>query len=317
MRWQKKVKNKIDVNFLINSAEEINLPSNSIDTVLLTYTLCTIPEPLDALDEIKRVLKSDGNILFCEHGTAPDLNVQKWQNRINPLWGKLFGGCNINRDIPNLILESGLKLISLIKCIFQALRKLLVTIIGVTPPYKFMKNRPVVIGIGCIQQKGNFDDLDEALILMDKAFKKAVDDTTNKKIIDYINEIQIPKGFWKYRDPARWIANKNGIKSIETSVTKIGILQQSLINSVCNKINTGETSAGVILGGESRYKMLKASIENKKYEESELTINPNRYIKAPSDLNLDIEKKELGEMAVGYYAILESAFRAKKTKNFI
>ena len=103
-------KNKIDVDFLINSAEEINLPSNSIDTVLLTYTLCTIPEPLDALDEIKRVLKSDGNILFCEHGTAPDLNVQKWQNRINPLWGKLFGGCNINRDIPNLILESGLKI---------------------------------------------------------------------------------------------------------------------------------------------------------------------------------------------------------------
>ena len=103
-------KNKIDVNFLINSAEEINLPSNSIDTVLLTYTLCTIPEPLDALDEIKRVLKSDGNILFCEHGTAPDLNVQKWQNRINPLWGKLFGGCNINRDIPNLILKSGLKI---------------------------------------------------------------------------------------------------------------------------------------------------------------------------------------------------------------
>tara|TARA_A100001035_G_scaffold126171_1_gene99259 strand:- start:848 stop:1471 length:624 start_codon:yes stop_codon:yes gene_type:complete len=103
-------KNQIDVNFLINSAEEINLPSNSIDTVLLTYTLCTIPEPLDALDEIKRVLKSDGYILFCEHGTAPDLNVQKWQNRINPLWGKLFGGCNINRDIPNLILESGLKI---------------------------------------------------------------------------------------------------------------------------------------------------------------------------------------------------------------
>ena len=113
-----------------------------------------------------------------------------------------------------------------------------------------MKNRPVVIGIGCIQQKGNFDDLDEALILMDKAFKKAVDDTTNKKIIDYIDEIQIPKGYWKYRDPARWIANKNGIKSIETSVSKIGILQQSLINSVCNKINVGEISAGVILGGE-------------------------------------------------------------------
>ena len=81
-----------------------------------------------------------------------------------------------------------------------------------------------------------------------------------------------------------------------------------------DKIKIGEISAGVILGGESRYKMLKASIENKKYEESELTINPDRYIKAPNDLNLDIEKKELGEMAVGYYAILESAFRAKTKK---
>ncbi len=89
-----------------------------------------------------------------------------------------------------------------------------------------MKNRPVVIGIGCIQQKGNFDDLDEALILMDKAFKKAVDDTTNKKIIDYIDEIQIPKGFWKYRDPARWIANKNGIKSCLNGLDSILICNQ-------------------------------------------------------------------------------------------
>ena len=102
--------NEIKIDFLIECAEEIKLPSQSIDTVLITYTLCSIPNPNDALKEMKRVLKHDGKILFCEHGAAPDLNVFKWQNRINPLWGKLFGGCNINRDIPSIILNSGFKI---------------------------------------------------------------------------------------------------------------------------------------------------------------------------------------------------------------
>ena len=102
--------NDIKIDFLIECAEEIKLPSQSIDTVLITYTLCSIPNPNDALKEMKRVLKHDGKILFCEHGAAPDLNVFKWQNRINPLWGKLFGGCNINRDIPSIILNSGFKI---------------------------------------------------------------------------------------------------------------------------------------------------------------------------------------------------------------
>ena len=103
-------KNEIEIDFLIDGAEEIKLPSRSIDTVLITYTLCSIPNPEVALKEIKRVMKHEGKILFCEHGAAPDLNVHKWQNRINPLWGKLFGGCNINRDIPSIILNSGFKL---------------------------------------------------------------------------------------------------------------------------------------------------------------------------------------------------------------
>ena len=104
------IKSELDIDFLINGAEEIKLISNSVDTVLLTYTLCTIPNPFDALREIKRVMKSDGKIFFCEHGIAPDKTIIKWQNRINPLWGKLFGGCNINRDIPNILLEGGFKI---------------------------------------------------------------------------------------------------------------------------------------------------------------------------------------------------------------
>ena len=104
------IKSELDIDFLINGAEEIKLISNSVDTVLLTYTLCTIPNPFDALREIKRVMKLDGKILFCEHGIAPDKTIIKWQTRINPLWGKLFGGCNINRDIPNILLEGGFKI---------------------------------------------------------------------------------------------------------------------------------------------------------------------------------------------------------------
>ena len=107
--------NNFSIDFLVNGAEEIELPSNSIDTILLTYTLCSIPEPYRALKEIMRVMKADGRILFCEHGIAPEEVVQKWQNRINPLWGKLFGGCNINRDIPNILKNGGFKINSLDK----------------------------------------------------------------------------------------------------------------------------------------------------------------------------------------------------------
>ena len=102
--------NSLDVEFLLSGAEEIPLPSNSIDTILITYTLCTIPDLNSSMSEMKRVLKDDGNFLFCEHGIAPDQNIIKWQNRINPVWGKLFGGCSINRDIPDIIQSSGFKL---------------------------------------------------------------------------------------------------------------------------------------------------------------------------------------------------------------
>ena len=84
-----------------------------------------------------------------------------------------------------------------------------------------MKNRPVVIGIGSIQQKGSFDELDEALVLMEKAVQAAITDTTNPNIAKYIKEIQIPKGFWRYRDPGKWIAVRNGITSAETSITTV------------------------------------------------------------------------------------------------
>jgi len=98
---------KVEIDLLVNGAEEIKLKSKSIDTVLITYTLCSISDVQQSLKEIKRVMKSDAVLMFCEHGIAPDIKTIKWQNRINPLWGKLFGGCNINRDIPNILSSSG------------------------------------------------------------------------------------------------------------------------------------------------------------------------------------------------------------------
>lgn len=96
---------------LIDSgAEEIPLASDSIDTVLVTYTLCSIAEVERALAEMHRVLKSSGTLLFCEHGRAPDASVRRWQDRLNPLWRHIAGGCNMNRDIPQLLKSHGFKL---------------------------------------------------------------------------------------------------------------------------------------------------------------------------------------------------------------
>ena len=106
-------KNELEIEFLECGAEAIPLPNDSIDTVVITYTLCTIPDTQLSNEEIMRVLKPNGKLLFCEHGLAPDVNVVKWQKRINPIWNKIAGGCNLNRDIPKLIKSSGFKILNM------------------------------------------------------------------------------------------------------------------------------------------------------------------------------------------------------------
>ena len=97
----------LQVQLLALSAEQIPLPDASFDTVLVTYTLCTIPDPLAALREMRRVLVPGGQLLFCEHGRAPEASVRRWQERLQPLWGQLAGGCHLGRDIPALLQASG------------------------------------------------------------------------------------------------------------------------------------------------------------------------------------------------------------------
>ena len=177
-----------------------------------------------------------------------------------------------------------------------------------------MKNRPVLVGIGSLQQKGSFAELDEALILMEKATLEAIEDTQASAIKNYIDEIQIPKGYWAYRDPGKWIAEKHGFSKSKTSVTKIGVLQQNLINSACKKIINGDIRASLIVGGEARFKKIQALKEGIDFEEMQLLVNPDHYVKAKEDLYVAEELDALGMMAVGYYAIIESAMRFKNKR---
>ena len=107
------IKEDINVNFITSSAEDIPFPNDYFDTVLITYTMCTIPSVLKANKEIRRVLKHNGKMIFCEHGVSPDENIKKWQKRLNSIWGKIAGGCNINRNIPMLIKSSGFKIVEM------------------------------------------------------------------------------------------------------------------------------------------------------------------------------------------------------------
>lgn len=99
----------LDVELVGLAAEQLPLDDASFDSVLCTYTLCTIPDPVAALKEMRRVLKPGARLIFCEHGRAPDDSVRKWQERLQPWWGPLAGGCHLGRDIPELLKAGGFR----------------------------------------------------------------------------------------------------------------------------------------------------------------------------------------------------------------
>jgi ubiquinone/menaquinone biosynthesis C-methylase UbiE len=99
----------LSVELVALSAETIPFADASFDTVLVTYSLCTIPDAVAALREMRRVLKPGGRLIFCEHGRAPDAAVRQWQDRLTPLWSRLAGGCHLNRDIPALLAGAGFR----------------------------------------------------------------------------------------------------------------------------------------------------------------------------------------------------------------
>lgn len=98
------------IGFVESSAERIPLADRAVDTVVTTWTLCTIPDPVSALKEMRRVLKAEGQLIFIEHGRSPDGRVLAWQERLTPLWKRIAGGCNLDREIDALIAGAGFRI---------------------------------------------------------------------------------------------------------------------------------------------------------------------------------------------------------------
>jgi SAM-dependent methyltransferase len=101
------------VDLLQQSGEALSLAEASIDTVVTTWTLCTIPDAAAALREMRRVLKPHGRLLFAEHGLAPDTSVAVWQQRLTPLWKPIAGGCHLDRPIADMIHTAGFTMTAL------------------------------------------------------------------------------------------------------------------------------------------------------------------------------------------------------------
>ncbi|MEQ1617909.1 MAG: class I SAM-dependent methyltransferase [Terricaulis sp.] len=97
----------VPIEILAERAEDITMPNHSVDTVLVTYSLCTIPDAVAALAGARRTLKPGGTLLFCEHGLAPDPNVQRTQRLVEPIWKRMAGGCHLTRDIRALVEQGG------------------------------------------------------------------------------------------------------------------------------------------------------------------------------------------------------------------
>ena len=109
--WKRSAKRRqsctIPIERIGLSGEQIPLDDATADTVLVTYSLCTIPDPVAALSEMRRIMRPGGQLLFLEHGEAPDENIRRWQARIDPTWKKIAGGCHSGRPIPRFLTEAG------------------------------------------------------------------------------------------------------------------------------------------------------------------------------------------------------------------
>jgi ubiquinone/menaquinone biosynthesis C-methylase UbiE len=106
-------KTSVPVELLRGSAEALPLGDKSVDTVVMTFTLCSVNDAARTLTEMRRVLKPGGILLFAEHGRAPDIGVARWQDRLTPLWGRVAGGCHLNRKPDDLIQSAGFRIESL------------------------------------------------------------------------------------------------------------------------------------------------------------------------------------------------------------
>jgi ubiquinone/menaquinone biosynthesis C-methylase UbiE len=126
---------------LCHPAERIPLPDASIDSVVMTWTLCSIADPVAALREARRVLMRDGQLIFVEHGRAVDPAVIRWQDRLTPMWKRFAGGCHLNRPIDRLLEEGGFEVSAVEKGYVAGLRIGAYFYRGVARPVRHLSQR--------------------------------------------------------------------------------------------------------------------------------------------------------------------------------
>ncbi len=126
---------RLPVEFLAQSAEQpLPLPNASIDSVVVTWALCSIPDVSPALQQMRRVLKPSGRLIFLEHGRAADPRVAAWQDRLTPLWKRFTGGCHLNRKVDELIAAAGFRITELQTCYVPGPRPMTYTYQGCAQP---------------------------------------------------------------------------------------------------------------------------------------------------------------------------------------
>ena len=103
------------VELLNHDASRLPLAAESVDTVVVTWSLCSIADAPEALGEMRRVLKPGGMLIFVEHGLSPDAGIRKWQNRLTPFWRRFTGGCHLNRKMDDLVLDAGFTIVDIRK----------------------------------------------------------------------------------------------------------------------------------------------------------------------------------------------------------
>ncbi len=99
-----------EIEFVTRGAEQLPFEDRSFDCVVSTWTLCSIARAAEALAELRRVLRPDGELVFIEHGLSPDTRTAAWQGRLNPLWNRCSGGCHLNRPIDRMIRAAGFRI---------------------------------------------------------------------------------------------------------------------------------------------------------------------------------------------------------------
>jgi acetyl-CoA C-acetyltransferase len=172
---------------------------------------------------------------------------------------------------------------------------------------------PVLVGIGIVEQK--LDDpaqASEAIELMIDAVRRAGADAAIAPHFGELDRILVPQGLWSYGDPGRMIAGAVGAERARTVFAELGVMQQSLIDGACRGIADGDFDFAVVAGGEARYRSLRAQIAGLDAAESVNEDTADFVMEPDAELYHDVEVAALGHMPVGYYAIMESAFRAAR-----